>query len=103
MTSDESINSVFNITTENNSFSVTIPGYWKSRGNTEKIKQLGEVIKLRKQKDIDIHVQEVRKRGNQKKVEDNENKLSDFDTRKNEINEEFEHKSVTISKKWLSG
>ena len=82
MTSYESINSVFNITNENNSFSLIIPGYWNSRGNTEKIKQLGELIKLRKQIDIDIQVQEVRKRGNQKKVEDNEYKLSDFDTRK---------------------
>ena len=35
-----------------------------------------------------MHVEEVRKRGNQIKIGDSEYKLSDFDTQKNEILEE---------------
>ena len=41
-------------------------------------------------KSPELHVEEVRKRGNKIKIGDKEYKLSDFDTRENEILEELE-------------
>ena len=75
----ECTNSVFNINNENNSFSIIIPGHYKTEF-AEK------VIELRS---LELHVDEVRKRGNKIKIADNEYKLSDFDTQKNEILEEL--------------
>ena len=40
-------------------------------------------------KSIELHVDEVRKRGNKIKIGDNEYKLSDFDNQKHEILEEL--------------
>ena len=40
VTSFEAINSVFNITDESNSFSITTVGPWSSRGGVETIKEL---------------------------------------------------------------
>ena len=78
----EAMNSLFNINDENNSFSITIPGYWTSRGGAETIIQLQNLVELREQNDIELHVEEVRKRGNRLKIGDNEHNLSDLDTRK---------------------
>ena len=43
------------------------------------------MLKARTENDIDYHVDEVRKRRNKLKVEDKEFKVSDLDTRINEI------------------
>ena len=40
---------------------------------------------------LELHVKEVRKRGNRIKIGDNEYKLSDLDTQKNEILEELKN------------
>ena len=72
MTSLEAINSVFNITGENDSFSITTPGYWSSRGGAETINKLQIFLELRPQNDIQLHVEEVRKRGSRKKIGENE-------------------------------
>ena len=45
--------------------------------------------KLLELKSLELHVEEVRKRGNKIKIEDNEYRLSDFDTQKNEILDEI--------------
>ena len=45
-------------------------------------------LELRSQNDIELHVEEVRKRANQIKTSDKEYKLSELDTQKNEINDE---------------
>ena len=86
VSSFECTNSVFNITNENNSFSITIPGHWESKSAQKTIDELNNLLELRS---LDLHVKEVRKRGNQIKVGDKEYKLSDFDTQKHEILEEL--------------
>ena len=79
MSSFECRNSVFNITNENNSFSITIPGHWQTKSAEKTIDELNKLLELRS---LELHVKEVRKRGNQIKIGDNEYKLSDFDTQK---------------------
>ena len=62
--------SVFNITDENNPFSISIPSYWKNPYCLEDIiiDKVKKLLKLKSENDIDSHVQEVRKRGNQMKT-----------------------------------
>ena len=86
MTSLECTNSVFNITNENNSFSIIIPGHYKTEFAEKVINDLNKLEELRS---LELHVEEVRKRGNKIKIADNEYELSDFDTQKNEILEEL--------------
>ena len=45
VTSFETANSVFNITDENNSFAITTPRYWYSRGSAETIQKLQKIIR----------------------------------------------------------
>ena len=86
VSSYECTNSVFNITDENNSFSIIIPGHWETEF-AEKI--IDEVNRLLDLKSLELHVNEVRKRGNIIKIRDKEYKLSDFDNQKYEILEEL--------------
>ena len=79
-------NSVFNITNENNSFSIIIPGHYQNKSDEKTINDLNKLLEL---KSLELHVEEVKKRGNKLKIGDNEYKLSDFDTQKNEILEEL--------------
>ena len=51
-------------------------------------KTIDDLNKLLELKSLELHVEEVRNRGIRIKIEDNEYKLSDFDTQKNEILEE---------------
>ena len=78
MSSFECTNSVFNITNENNSFSIIIPGHWE----TEFAEIIDEVNRLLELRSLELHVNEVRKRGNIIKIGDKEYKLSDFDNQK---------------------
>ena len=80
--------SVFNITSENNSFSVIVPGHWQTKADEKTIDELNKLLKFRS---FELHVKKVRKRGNEIKTGDNEYKLSDFDTQKNEILEELKN------------
>ena len=86
VSSFECKNSVFNTTNENNSFSIIIPGHYQNKSDE---KTIGELNKLLDPKSLELHIKEVRKRGNKTKVSDNEYKLSDFDTQKNELLEEL--------------
>ena len=88
MTSFECTNSVFNITIENNSFSITIPGHLQTKSDEKTFDELNKVLKL---KSLELHVKGVRKRGNQIKKGDSEYRLSDFDTQKIEILEEIKN------------
>ena len=72
-------NTVFNITNENNSFSIVIPGHYKNEFDEKVIINLKKLIELRS---LELHVEEVRKKGNIIKIGDKEYKLSDFDTQK---------------------
>ena len=75
-------NSVYNITNENNSFSIIIPGHYQTEFAEKTIDELNKLLEL---KSLELHVEEVRKRGNRLKIGGKEYKLSDFDTQKNEM------------------
>ena len=72
-------NSVFNITSENNSFSVFIPGHYKTEFAEKVIKDLNDLYEL---KSLQLHVEAVKKRGNIMKIAEKEYKLSDLDNQK---------------------
>ena len=82
----ECTNSVFFITKENNSFSIIIPGHYKTEFAEKVINDLNEIYEL---KSLELHVEAVRKRGNIIKKADKEYKLSHLDNQKNEILEEL--------------
>ena len=86
VSSFECTNSVLNITDKNNSFSIIIPGHYQNKSDEKTIDDLNKLLEL---KSLELHVQEVKKRGNKLKIGDNEYKLSDFDNQKNEILEEL--------------
>ena len=75
-------NSVFNITNENNSFSIIIPGHYQNKSDEKTINDLNKLLEL---KSLELHVEEVRKRGNIIKRGGKDYKLSDFDNQKYEI------------------
>ena len=85
VTSFEVTNFVFSITNENNSFSITIPGYWTSTGSAETFNKFRVLLGLGEQDDTKLHEEEVRKRGNHIKIGDKKYSLSDLDTYKNEV------------------
>ena len=58
----ECTKSVFNITNENNSFSIIIPGHYETESAERTIEDLNKLLELRS---LELHV-EVRKRGNKK-------------------------------------
>ena len=86
VSSFECTNSVFKITDENNSFSIIIPGHYQNKSDEKTIDKLNKLLEL---KSLELHVNEVRKRGNIIKIADKEYKLSDFDNQKYEILEEL--------------
>ena len=88
VSSFECTNSVFNITNENNSFSIIIPGHYQTESAEKTIDELKKLTEL---KSLELHVDEVRKRGNKIKIADKKFKLSDFDNQKNEIIEELKN------------
>ena len=63
VSSFDATNSAFNITNQNNSFSITTPGHWNSESAEKTIDELVKLIDLRSENDIDLHVQQVRKKG----------------------------------------
>ena len=81
-------NYVFNITNENNSFSIIIPGHYQNESDEKMINDLNKLLELTS---LELHVEEVKKRGTKIKIGGNEYKLSDFDTQKNEILEELKN------------
>ena len=59
MTSFECTNSVYNITNENNSFSIIIPGHYQTEYAEKVINDLNKLLEL---KFLEVHVKEVNKR-----------------------------------------
>ena len=86
VSSFECTNSVFNITNDNNSFSIIIQGHWETEFAEKTIDEVNRLLDL---KSLELHVNEVRKRGNKIKIGEKEYKLSDFDNQKYEIIEEL--------------
>ena len=81
-------NSVFNITNENNSFSITTPGHWNSESVEKTIDELNKLLELRSQHDIDLHVEQFRKNG---LILINDYSLSSLDTFREEMLEELKN------------
>ena len=88
VSSFECTNSVFNITDDNNSFSIIITGHYETEFAEKIIDELNKLLELRT---LELHVNEVRKRGNIIKIGDKEYKLSDFDNQKYEILQEIKN------------
>ena len=65
MSSFESTNSVLNTTNENNSFSIILPGHYETEYAEKNINDLN---KLLEPKSLELHVKQVRKRGNKLKI-----------------------------------
>ena len=80
--------SVFNITDENNSFSIIIPGHYQNKTDEKTIDNLNELLEL---KSLELHVEEVKKRGNKIKIGDVDYQLSDFDNQNYKIIEELKN------------
>ena len=88
VSSFECTNSVFNITNENNSFSIIIPGHYQNEFAEKTIEELNKLLEL---KSLELHVKAVRKRGNKIKIGAKDYKLSDFDSQKHKILEELKN------------
>ena len=88
VSSFECTNSVFNISNENNSFSIIISGHYQNESDEKTIDDLNKLLEL---KSLELHVEEVKKRGNKITIGDNEYKLSDFDNQKYEIVQEIKN------------
>ena len=88
VSSFECTNSVFNITNENKSFSIIIPGHYQNKSDEKTIDDLNKLLEF---KSLELHVEEVKKRGNKIKKQKKEYKLSDSDNQKNEIIEELKN------------
>ena len=82
----ECINSIFNINEENIYFSMIISGHYQNEFAEKVNNDLNKLIELRS---LELHAQEVRRRGNKIKTGGNDYKLSDFHTQKNDILEEL--------------
>ena len=54
---------MFNITNENNSFSITAPGHWNSKSAQKFIDNLNKLLELTSENDIELHVEQVKKTG----------------------------------------
>ena len=63
VSSFECINSVFNLTNENNSFSIIVPGHYETESAEKTIHELNKLLELRSQNGIELHVEQVRKKG----------------------------------------
>ena len=62
VTSFECTNSVLNITNGNNSFPISTPGHWNSENGEELINELNKLLELRSENDIELHVEEIKKK-----------------------------------------
>ena len=88
VTNFEATNSVFNITDENNSFSVTTTDHWNSESAEKTIDELNKLIDLRSENDIELHVEQIKKKGI---ILIKDYSLSRFGTFKNETLEELKN------------
>ena len=70
---------------------MTTPSHWSSRGIAETFTKPTKLLEIRSENDIELHVTEVEKTGNQIEIGENENELSDFDTNENKIIDELKN------------
>ena len=93
----ECTNSVFNITNENNSFSIIVPGHYEAESAQKTIDELNKLLELRSQNGIELHVEQVRKKG---LILINDYSLSSLGMFKIEILEELKMLNSMILKIW---
>ena len=84
----ECTNSVFNITNENKSFSIIIPGHYQNESDEKTIDELKKMLELRSENGIELHVEQVRKKG---LILINDYSLSSLGMFKDEILEELKN------------
>ena len=82
-------NFVFNITNENNSFSIIIPGHYQNKSDEITIERLNTLLERRSENGIELHVEEVKYRGHLISLGGEQYKLSDLGTQKEEILEKL--------------
>ena len=63
MSSFECTNSVFNITNENNAFSIIVPDHYETESDEKIFDELNKLLEVRSQNGIELHVEQVRKKG----------------------------------------
>ena len=88
-TSDEATNSIFNLTNENNNFSISTPSHWNTEDGEEFITKLNKLLELRSEIDIELHDKEVEKESFRIEMENSGYNLSGFDYFKIEIPSEL--------------
>ena len=59
----------FSVSNDNDSFSISAPGYWSPKGPEETINQPIEFVALRSQHVMKLHLKEIEKSGNRIEVE----------------------------------
>ena len=59
----ECTNSVFNITKKNGLFSIIVPSHWESESAEKTIDELNKLLEHRSENGIELHVEQVRKKG----------------------------------------
>ena len=85
VSSFKATNSVFNITSENNSFSISIPDQWIFKDSQELFNKLNNLLQFKSENDIELHVKEVEKRGTRIKIENSGYNSAGFDLFKGEL------------------
>ena len=88
VSSFECTNSIFNITDDNNSFSIIIPGHWETEFAEKTINEVNKLLELRSENGIELHVEQVRKKG---LILINDFSLSSLGMFKDEILEELKN------------
>ena len=73
------MNSVFNITDENSSFSMSTLGYWSREDGDETINNLNNLTQLRSENDVELYVKEVEKRNARLEIENSGYNLAGFE------------------------
>ena len=91
VSSFECTDSVFNITNENNSFSITVPGHYETESAEKTIDELNKLLELRSQNGIELHVEQVRKNG---LILINDFSLSSLGMFKDEIREDLKNANI---------
>ena len=88
VSSFECTNSVFNITNENNSLSIIVPGHYETESAEKTINEPNKLLELRSQNGIELHVEQVRKKG---LISINDYSLSSLGMFKDEILEDLKN------------
>ena len=87
-------NSVFNITNENNSLSIIIPGHYQNKSDQINIERLNTLLERRSENGIELHVEEVKYRGYLISLGGEQYKISDLGNQKEEILEKLKKYST---------